>query len=154
MPPKIQFRLQLLRTLISLYYQKIIFNGKLICTINLRTSNAGVLICSQYHFYFLASARVWLDKWRSCPAISCSWAATHLTSITAPSPHLSPFFSPTFFSFSFRILSSFSAFFSCSCNCWMCKSLSGQQLFTKNSASCAVLQFPDVAVFSDRHGSK
>ena len=38
----------------------------------------------QYHFYFLASARMWLDKRLSCPAISCSWAATHLASIAAP----------------------------------------------------------------------
>ena len=61
---------------------------------------------------------------------------------------LSPFFSLTFFSSSFRILSSFSAFFSYSCNSWMRKSLSGQQLFTKNSASGAVLQFPKFAVVS------
>ena len=64
------------------------------------------------------------------------------------SPHLSPFFSSTFFSFSFRIFSSFSAFFSFSYNSWMRKSLSGQQLFTKNSASGAVLQFPEFAVVS------
>ena len=61
---------------------------------------------------------------------------------------LSPFFSLTFFSSSFRILSSFSAFFSYSCNSWMRKSLSGQQLFTKNSASSAVLQFLEFAVVS------
>ena len=64
------------------------------------------------------------------------------------SPHLSPLFYPTFFSFSFRIFSSFSAFFSCSCNPWMRKSLSGQQLLTKNSASGTVVQFREFAVVS------
>ena len=58
------------------------------------------------------------------------------------------FLFPYFFSSSFRILSSFSAFFSYSCNSWMRKSLSGQQLFTKNSASGAVLQLPKFAVVS------
>ena len=42
----------------------------------------------------------------------------------------------------------FSAFFSCSCNSWMCRSLSGKQLFSKNSASGAVLQFPELAMVS------
>ena len=32
-------------------------------------------------FHFLASARMRLAKRSSCPAISCSWAATHLASI-------------------------------------------------------------------------
>ena len=29
-------------------------------------------------FHFWASARMWLAKWSSCPAISCNGAATHL----------------------------------------------------------------------------
>ena len=34
-----------------------------------------------FFFYFFVSSRIWLAKQCNCPAISCSWSATHLASI-------------------------------------------------------------------------
>ena len=35
-----------------------------------------------FFFNFLVSSRIWLAKQSSCPAISCSWAATRFASVT------------------------------------------------------------------------
>ena len=40
-----------------------------------------LLFFSFFYLFLLFSARMWLAKRSSCPAISCSWAATRLASI-------------------------------------------------------------------------
>ena len=82
---QVRLRPQLLRTLYTINFitEKTICNGKTICTINLHIIHAGVLISFLLSFYFLASAKMWLAKRPSCPAISCSWAVTRLASVVA-----------------------------------------------------------------------
>ena len=67
------------------------------------TESICIQIINQFYlFYFylpgwyscrsLASTKIWLAKWSSCPAISCSWAATGLASMTASLIFLGLFF--------------------------------------------------------------
>ena len=50
-------------------------------------------------FYFLVSAKMWLAKRPSCPAISCGWAATRLASMVALLIYLAFCFNFSSFSF-------------------------------------------------------
>ena len=86
-------------------YQQQFVLENLICIINF--NKVMLLFESLFIFlYFLVSAKIWLAKRPSCPAISCSWAATRLASMVAFL--ISVAFCTNFSSFSF---SSFSFFF-------------------------------------------
>ena len=79
-------------------------------------------------FYFLVSCKIWLAKRPSCPAISCSWAATRLASMVAFL--ISVAFCTNFFFFSFSSFSIFSnSFFLSSV------SIAARQLRTSSSSS-------------------
>ena len=66
------------------------FANKTMCIRNFVLYNKfyqGTCCCLNFFSYFLAyflvSAKMWLAKRPSCPAISCSWAATRLASTVA-----------------------------------------------------------------------
>ena len=126
---QVRLRPQLLRTLYTILLpKKTICNGKPICTINLRTVLAGVLISFLYHFLFLASGRMWLAKRPSCPVISCSWAATRLASVVAFLISLAFYFNLSSFSCNSFSFFSNSLFLSS-------VSIAARQLRTSNSSS-------------------
>ena len=80
---QVRLRPQLLRTLYAILLpKKTICNGKTICTINLHIVHDGVLISFLYLLFFGLCQNV-VAKRPSCPAISCSWAATCLASMVA-----------------------------------------------------------------------
>ena len=86
------------------------------------------LISYLISFYFFASSKMWLAKRPSCPAISCSWAATRLASMVAVLISLA--FCFNFASFSCRSFSFFSNSLFLSC-----VSIAARQLHTSNSSS-------------------
>ena len=125
---QVRLRRQLLRTLYTIFLQvNTICIGKLDLYNKFYQRSCCCLNFFLY-FCFLVSAKMWLAKQPSCPAISCSWAVTGLASMVAFLISLA--FCINFSSFSFRSFSFFSnSFFLSSI------SIAARQLQTSNSSS-------------------